>query len=58
MLAFHQMREAIAMGILRFIHINGKENPGDVLTKPLDHGVLYPLCWTDELQTRRRATSE
>lgn len=31
------------MGILRFIHINGKENPSDVLTKPLSHGVLYPL---------------
>jgi hypothetical protein len=31
------------MGILRFIHINGKENPSDVLTKPLGHGVLYPL---------------
>jgi hypothetical protein len=41
MLAFHQVHKAIAMGILRFIRINGKENPSDVLTKPLDHGVLY-----------------
>jgi Reverse transcriptase (RNA-dependent DNA polymerase) len=43
MLAFHRVREAIAMGILRFIHINGKENPSDVLTKPLSHGIAYPL---------------
>ena len=37
------MREAIAADIVRVIHIPGKENPADVLTKILGHGPLYEL---------------
>lgn len=33
MLSFHRVREAIAANILKFIFINGKVNPADVLTK-------------------------
>ncbi len=35
-LAYHRVREAIAAKILHFVHINGNENPADVLTKHLD----------------------
>jgi hypothetical protein len=29
-----RVREAQAAGIVRFVHIDGKENPADILTKP------------------------
>ena len=33
-LNYHRVREAQAAGIVRFVHIDGKENPADILTKP------------------------
>ena len=32
-IAYHRVREACAAGIINFCHINGKENPADILTK-------------------------
>jgi hypothetical protein len=43
MLSYHRVREAIAHGILRFIHMPGTENPADVLTKSLGHSKLWHL---------------
>ena len=42
-LAYHKVREAHAAGILNFYHIDGKENPADVLTKFLPNSLCYPL---------------
>jgi hypothetical protein len=42
-LAYHRMREAIVAGIIRYHHIEGKENPADVLTKSLLHAQLWYL---------------
>jgi hypothetical protein len=42
-LAYHRVREAIASGVLDFVHMNGKQNPADVLTKFLPHAVFRPL---------------
>ena len=33
MLSFHRVREAVASGFLRFIHIPGEINPADILSK-------------------------
>ena len=32
-LNYHRVREAIAAKILKFLHIPGKENPADILSK-------------------------
>ena len=42
-LSFHRVREAIASGVINLIHIPGKDNPADVLTKSLVHPALYGL---------------
>jgi protein involved in ribonucleotide reduction len=42
-LSYHRVREAIAAGILRFIHISGKLNPADVLSKHCGFPQLMPL---------------
>jgi hypothetical protein len=42
-LAYHRVREAIAADIIWFFHINGIDNPADVLTKFLGHNVFWPL---------------
>ena len=34
-LSYHHMREAVAGGWVQFEHISGKENPANILTKPL-----------------------
>ena len=34
-LSYHKVREAVAWGWLRFEHIDGIDNPADILTKPL-----------------------
>ena len=42
-IAYHRVREAIAAGIVKFIHVPGSKNIADVLTKPLGpqvHGRL------------------
>ena len=42
-LSYHQVREAVAAGIVNVIHLPGSENPADVLTKFLPHRVMYRL---------------
>ena len=42
-LAYHRVREAIAMGIIKFGKIDTKENYADVLTKYLSNADAYPL---------------
>ena len=42
-LSYHRVRECIAMGIINLIHVDGKNNPSDVLTKFLPHHKLHPL---------------
>jgi hypothetical protein len=43
MLSYHRCREAIAAGISKMFHMDGKQNPSDVMTKFLAHAVSYPL---------------
>ena len=52
-LSYHRVREAIATGVINFIHIPGKQNPSDILTKFLSYAVFWPLIrpilfWTGE----------
>ena len=42
-LSYHRVREAIAAGVLKFYHIDGNDNPADVLTKFLPRQKWYPL---------------
>jgi hypothetical protein len=42
-LAYHRVREAVAAGIINYLHIEGKNNPADVLTKFLPGYMWYPL---------------
>jgi hypothetical protein len=42
-LSYHRVRECIAMAIIYFLHIEGKNNPSDVLTKFLGYAKLRPL---------------
>ena len=42
-LAYHRVREAVASGVLNFLHIPGMQNPADVLTKFLPHATFRPL---------------
>jgi len=41
-LAYHRVREAIAAKIIKFYHINGKDNPADVLSKHCGHPQMWP----------------
>ena len=36
-MSYHRVREAVAAGYVRFEHIEGKDNPADILTKNLPH---------------------
>jgi len=52
-LAYHRVREAVAAKIMYFLHIGGKENPADLLTKFLPHATFWPfvrslLFWRGE----------
>ena len=38
-IAYHQVREAVAAFIIRFAHIDSKENIADILTKSVDKAV-------------------
>ena len=40
---YHRVREAIAAGIVNFVHIDSRKNIADVLTKPLPGNILYGL---------------
>jgi hypothetical protein len=42
-LAYHRVREAIAAGVIDFLHIPGIQNPADVLTKFLPYATMWPL---------------
>ena len=42
-LAYHRVREAVAAKIVHFLHIPGKENPADVLTRALSSRNWFPL---------------
>lgn len=42
-LSYHRVREAISAGILYFMHIDGKLNPSDILTKFLAWVKFWPL---------------
>jgi hypothetical protein len=42
-LSYHRVREAISAGILYFLHIDGKLNPSDILTKFLPWVKFWPL---------------
>jgi hypothetical protein len=42
-LSYHRVREAISAGILYFLHIDGKLNPSDILTKFLAWAKFWPL---------------
>ena len=42
-LSYHRVRECIAMGIINLLHVDGKNNPSDVLTKFLPYNKLRPL---------------
>ena len=42
-LSYHSVRETIAVKVLKFHNISGKENPADVLTKSLPSAVWWPL---------------
>ena len=48
-LSYHLVREAIASGVIHFHHIDGKENPSDILSKHWGHQqvwkVLMPLLF-------------
>jgi len=52
-LSYHRVREAIAANIIRFYHIDGTENPADILTKFLPKTKWYHLMkpilhWPDD----------
>ena len=40
-LSFHRIREAVASGMLWFIHIDGKLNPSDVLSKHWEYSAVW-----------------
>ena len=40
-LSFHRVREAVASGMLWFIHIDGKLNPADVLSKHWEYSAVW-----------------
>ena len=42
-IAYHRVREAIAAGIIRFAHINSKDNIADIMTKSVDKETFYKL---------------
>ena len=45
-LAYHYVRESVANGSIKFVHIAGIHNPADCLTKFLGYQIWYPLLRT------------
>jgi hypothetical protein len=46
MLSYHRYSQAIAAGISKMLHMDGKQNPrSDVMTKFLAHSVSY-ILWS------------
>ena len=42
-LSFHRVREAVSSDMLRFHHINGKDNPADILSKHWGYQQVWHL---------------
>ena len=42
-IAYHRVREAVAAGIIRFAHIDSKENIVDIMNKSVDKTTFYHL---------------
>ena len=42
-LSYHRVREAIAAGIILFIHIAGNLNPADILSKHWAYQQVWPM---------------
>ena len=42
-LAYHRVREAIALKVLEFYHIEGKDNPADMLSKYASYQQFWPM---------------
>ena len=62
-LSFHRVREAVAHEIVRPYHIDGKENPADVLSKHTSSRTWYELMrplifWRVNEQTVHRSRRE
>ena len=52
-LSYHRVREAISAKVLYFLHVEGKNNPSDIMTKFLNWSKFWPLIqpllfWKDE----------
>ena len=52
-LSYHRVREAVAAGIVRFLWIESKKNPADILSKHWGYQQVWELLrpllfWTDE----------
>ena len=43
LLSFHRVREAIASGMLRFLHVPGNLNPADILSKAWAYNRVWPI---------------
>ena len=62
-LSFHRVREAVAHNVVRPFHIDGKDNPADVLSKHTSSNVWYELMrplifWRkNELKTVKQPVS-
>ena len=61
-LAYHRVCEAIAAGVIEFLHIPGVQNPADVLTKFLPYTTMWPLIepilfWKGETSVKPMPTS-
>ena len=42
-LAYHRVQEAIAAGFVKFNFVAGKYNPADILTKPINWAMFWPI---------------
>jgi len=42
-LSYHRVREAVAMKVMYFCKIHGKQNPADILTKYLAYPEFWPV---------------
>jgi hypothetical protein len=61
-LSYHRVREAIAAEIMYFLHMDGKYNPSDILTKFLNWAKFWPLVqpmlfWKGETTRKQNQNS-
>ena len=45
-LSFHRVREAVASGMVAFLHIDGSKNPADILSKHWGYSMVWPQLRT------------